>query len=450
MSSTTIDAGAAPAPAGMRTFFALALSYLLAYLGSGMTRFALGVWVFERTGDAVAYTILLLLAVLPIGLGSLVAGPLVDRWNRRRVLIGAYGVASLSMLTVALLFFAGQLQLWQIYLALFVNGIANAFVLPAFDASVPLLVPKAQLARAAGISQLVPALDTLLSPSLAAFLFGLIGLGGIFAIELVAIVASIGILLALRIPQPTGSEGAEARGNLWREFRFGVGYIVARPAFLFLMAFVTLLMFLVPGFGYALATPMLLSFTTPQVLGFTLSGFGFGSLVAGIVMSAWGGPRRRTSGMLAGALVAGLAMIAVGARESPPVIAAGFFLLGVAFITMVILNRVIWQSKAAPEVLGRIFSLRVALGVGAQSLGILLAGPLATRVFEPLMAEGGALAGSVGLLLGVGPGRGMALMYVLVGLLVIGLALVAFLTPAIRQLEDRVPDYQPAREAHAG
>lgn len=442
MRATALDPAQPPAATGMRTFFALALSYLIAYLGSGMTRFALGVWVFAQTGDAAAYTVLLFLAVLPVGLGSLVAGPLVDRWNRRRVLIGAYSVASLSILSVAALFFAGRLELWQIYLALFVNGIASAFVLPAFDASVPLLVPKAQLARAAGISQLVPALDTILSPSLAAFLFGLIGLGGIFAIEFVAIVVSIGILLALRIPQPSGGEGQEARGSLWREFRFGVRYIAERPAFLFLLAFVTVLMFLVPGIGYALATPMLLSFTTPQVLGFTLSGFGFGSLLAGVVMSAWGGPRRRTSGMLAGALLAGLALVGVGAREAPLLSGVSFFVLGFAFITMVILNRVIWQSKAAPEVLGRIFALRVALGVGAQALGILIAGPLATQVFEPLLAEGGALAGTVGALIGVGPGRGMGLMYVLTGLLVVALAVVAYLTPAIRQLEDRVPDYE--------
>ena len=137
---------------GMRAFYALILGQLVSTVGSGMTRFGLGIWVLAETGDATAYTILLFFAVLPVGLGSLVAGPLVDRCNRRLVMIISNIIASLSTLIVAILFFLGSLDLWHLYIALFVNGIANAFILPALDSSVPLLVPRDQLDRASGMT----------------------------------------------------------------------------------------------------------------------------------------------------------------------------------------------------------------------------------------------------------------------------------------------------------
>ncbi|MEM6526946.1 MAG: MFS transporter [Chloroflexota bacterium] len=429
-----------------RAFYAIIFGQLVSTVGSGMTRFGLGIWVFSETGDTSAYTTLLFFAVLPLGLGSLVAGPLVDRFSRKQVMLIANTVASLSTLVVAVLFFANVLELWHLYVALFINGVANAFILPALDSSIALMVPKDQLGRASGLTQLVQALEIVLAPAAAGFLVGMVGLGAIFIVDFVTFGASILALALSAVPNPQRSEEGM---NLWAEFAFGVRYIRERPAFLYLMGFVTLTMFLLPGIGYALVTPLVLTFSTEQAAGLVVSGFGVGSFIGGIALTAWGGPQRRMNGMLAAMGIAGFGTVLVGLRESELLMAFGFVIVGACFIFMVGLNRVIWQVKAAPDVLGRIFSLRVALGVGAQSLGILIAGPLAEYVFEPLMAQDGALSGTIGMLVGVGDGRGMALMFVLLGLALAAAAVLSATSPSVRLLEDRVPDYVEPRQSPA-
>ncbi|MEM7030578.1 MAG: MFS transporter [Chloroflexota bacterium] len=424
-----------------QAFYAIMFGQLVSTIGSSMTRFGLGIWVLTETGDTTAFTVLLFFAVLPLGLGSIVAGPLVDRWDRRQVLIVGNVVASLSTLVIAILFYFGTMEIWHLYIALLINGVANAFILPALDASIPLLVDKDQLGRAAGLTQMIQAFEIIIGPALAGLLIGTYGLGAIFMTDFVTFGISILALAVSIIPQPTRELEQEEDPSLWQEFTFGINYIRERPAFLYLMGFVTLTMFLMPGIGYALVTPLMLSFASEEAAGFVVSGFGFGALVAGILLTAWGGPKRRMDGILGAMIFAGIGAILAGMRESSWTIAAGMLMIGIAFVFMIGLNRVIWQVKAAPEVLGRIFSLRVAIGVGAQSLGILIAGPLAEQIFEPLMLEGGALANSVGQLIGTGPGRGMALMYILLGLLLIVIVIASALAQQVRLLEDAVPDY---------
>ncbi|MEM9189915.1 MAG: MFS transporter [Myxococcota bacterium] len=425
---------------GGRAFAVILAGQGLSTIGSGMTRFGLGIWVFATTQDAAAFSTLLFFAVLPLGVASLLAGPLIDRLNRKRVMIVANIVASASTLAVALLYFADGLALWHLYVLLSVNGVANAFILPALESSTPLMVSKEQLGRAAGVTQMIQGLEAIVAPAMAGVLVGTVGLGAIFIADFVTFGASILALLASVVPQPSDEK---ERTGFWQEFMFGVRYVRDRPAFLYLMAFVSWVMFVLPGIGYALVTPLVLTFSTEEAAGLVVAGFGVGSIFGGIALAAWGGPKRRMHGMLVAMAISGVATTVVGLRENAWLMAAAFVVVGASFIFMVGLNRVVWQTKAAPEVLGRIFALRVALGVGAQSLGILIAGTLAESVFEPMLVEGGSLADSVGAWIGVGDGRGMAFMYVLIGLILIITTLVSAAFPALRLFEDRIPDHVP-------
>lgn len=431
---------------GARAFYAITFGQFVSLVGSGMTRFGLSIWVLRETGDTTAYSALLFFAVLPVGLGSIFTGTLIDRWNRRIVMLIGNAIASLSTLVAALLFFGGALEIWHLFIVLAVNGLANAFVMPSMEASVPLLVGKEQLGRAAGLSQMSMSLEIIISPALAGLLIVSAGLGFIFIIDFITFGASVLALALSVIPQPVHDS---ERRSLASEFMFGLRYIAERPPFVYLMVFVTITMFLMAGVGYALSTPLALSIADERAAGLILSSFGAGALISGFLLTAWGGPKRRMNGMLVGLALAGLASIVVGLRESVLLVTIGVFFIGVTFMFMFGLNRVIWQVKAAPEVLGRIFSLRVALGIGAQSLGVLVAGPLAQHVFEPMMVEGGALAGSVGALIGVGEGRGMALMYIITGLMLITLVIASALTRSIRLMEDLLPDQAPTDEEQA-
>ena len=117
-----------------------------------MTRFGLSVWVLAETGDTTTYTTMIFFAVFPAGLGALFTGPFIDRWDRRKLFIGANLIASLSILAMAILFFTDFMMLWRIYLVMAINGIASAFISPAMQSSARLLVPKEKLNRASGLS----------------------------------------------------------------------------------------------------------------------------------------------------------------------------------------------------------------------------------------------------------------------------------------------------------
>lgn len=428
---------------GVRAFYALLVGQFVSGVGSAMTRFSLALWVFTTTSNATAFTTLMFFAAFPAGLGGLISGPLVDRWNRRRVMMVSDTLASLSTLVVAILYVTDALALWHLYIALSVNGIASAFTRPAMDASVPLLVPKEALQRAAGLSQMSQAVEMIISSSLAGLLVGTVGLGAVFLVDFITFGVSIVTLLLVTIPQPYRERSAQAAFTLWQDFALGLRYVWQRPGMFYLLSIFALTMFLLPGLAYSLITPMVLSFATEEVAGFVGSSFGIGALIGGIVLSVWSGARRRIYSMFAGMTVAGLAAIVISLRANAWLVGMGLVVTGISFVFIMGTIRVIWQTKVAPDMLGRVFGLQIALGVGGQSLGILLAGWLADNIFEPLLTGNGALVASLGAVIGAGPGRGMALMFLLVGLIQLVTVLVSVLMPSVRLLEDRLPDHDP-------
>ncbi|MAT45552.1 MAG: hypothetical protein CL609_24750 [Anaerolineaceae bacterium] len=426
---------------GLEAFYAMLIGQLISTIGSGMTRFGLGVWVLSETGNTTDYTTMLFFAVFPAGIGSLFSGPFIDRWDRKKVMIFANIIASLSTLLIVILYFMDILLIWHLYIALSVNGIANAFISPSLQSSTRLLVPKNQLNKASGLAQLLRPMETIIAPGLAGFIVGVFGLGVIFIIDFVTFVVSVSLLLMTIIPLPKRSDDFSGKMNFWSEFISGIRYIKERPAFIFLMVLFTVTMFLLPGMAYSLVTPMVLSFQTERVLGLILSAYGLGSIIGGVLLTLWSETRSRMSGILTAMTFSGIAAIIIGLWENPWTIGFGFFLTGMSFIFVIGLNRVIWQIKSAPEVQGRIFSLMTTLGVAGQALGILAAGPLVSRVFGPMLETGGKLTNSVGLLIGVGPSRGMALLFILLGFLVLGIVLISSVIPSFRNLESHIPDY---------
>lgn len=432
---------------GMSAFWLTWFGLLLSFTGSSLTRFGLSVWVFEQTRDPEAYSTLLFFATIPLAFGSLVAGPLVDRWNRRQVLIVGNLVASLPTLVIMLLFFLDQLTIWHLYVALFINGLANAFILPAFDASIRMLVPKEQLGRASGMSQMIQSLGTIVAPPIAGLMLVQLGLGSIFITDFMTVMAAVLILTVVVIPQP--GDGAKPVSSVWQDFVFGLRYIGERPPFVFLMSFLTLVIF-AQSFVYALSGPLVLAFGDEATLGLVYGAFGIGGLIGAVLVGVTGGTPRRMHGILLGTLGMAVGAIVCSLRPTLLWTGGGVFLFGLSMMYMISLNRTIYQEKAAPEVLGRIFAFRVAIGVGTQAIGLLLAGWLAASVFEPAMQASGGLAAVFGGLLGTGEGRGAALLILMTGVVLLVCTGIAALLPALRKLEDQLPDYAVADPPDAG
>ena len=427
----------------LRTFLVIWFGQLVSTLGSGLTGFALGVWIYTETGSTTLFAINLLCFALPNLLVSPFAGVLVDRWDRRKVMILSDTGAGLSTVAVAVLYFSGELQVWQVFMLTAINSGFNAFQWPAYSAVTALLVPKAQLGRAGGLVQIGEAISALASPAIAGVLFVTIGLQGVVLVDFSTYIIAVLTLLAVRVPPPPVTEaGIAGRGSLLQEAAYGWKYIVARRGLLGLLMVFAATNFL-SSLWNPLLPPMVLEMSSPQALGYLGSVVGVGMLIGTLVMSAWGGPKRRIHGVLGFMMISGLFEALLGLRPSLVLMAvAGFG----AMFTLPIINgssQAIWQSKVAPDVQGRVFSVRRMIAWSAMPLAYLVAGPLADRVFNPLMMEGGTLAASVGRVIGVGPGRGTGLLFIITGTLSVLVAVAGYASPRVRRVEIELPDALP-------
>lgn len=431
------------APRGMQTFLLIWFGQLISMLGTGLTGFGLAVWVYEQTGSATQLTLMSFFGMLPIMLISPVAGVLVDRWSRKWTLIlGDLGGAFFTLVLVLLLW-TGNMHLWALYPIVIITSVFTAFQFPAFNAAISQLVPKEQFGRASGMMQLAQAMGQLVSPILAGVLVGPIGLEGIILIDFATCLFAVLTLALISIPNPAPStEGQAARGSVLGEAVFGWKYIVARPGLLALLIFFAASNFLM-GAIVVLSTPLVLAFADAPTLGVVRSVAGLGLLFGSVLMSVWRGFSRKVYGALAGILLSGVSMLAAGLQPSALLItiAAFFFTVGMPLVAAS--SQPIWQRKVPLDLQGRVFGARLMIATGAMPLAYLISGPLIDFVFEPLMAPGGALAGSIGQWIGTGEGRGIGLLFIVLGLLTAISVVAGYLYPRLRLVEEELPDAIP-------
>ncbi|HCW51323.1 MAG TPA: MFS transporter [Clostridiales bacterium] len=437
----------------MTAFTVVALSQFLSILGTDMTVVALTIWAWRETGAATALALLGFFVMAPTVLFSPLAGALVDRWNRKLVMMLADIATGVATAAILALYLADLLEMWHLFVGGAFVGVFQSFHFPAYSAAATLMVPKDQYSRASAMISLAQAAGAVFAPIGAGALIGVIGVGGILAIDLVTLALALGALLLVHVPQPeVSAAGLESRGSLWREAGYGFRYILARPSLLGLQLLFTVGNLLSDLSG-TLAAPLVLARTGDNALalGTVQSTGAVGGIVGGLVLSAWGGPRRKIHGVLAGwagCFLLGLVFFGLG--RTVPTWAAAMF-LSAAFGTLISAsNQAIWQRKVPPDVQGRVFSVRALIAQVAGPLGMLIAGPLADHVLEPGMRPGGALVPVFGGLVGTGPGAGMALVFIFAGVLGLAGVIVAYSVRAVRDVEDIVPDYDAAQEPAPG
>ena len=428
------------------SFFVIWIGQAVSLLGSAMTWFALSIWAYELTGQATALALIAAFAYGPTILLSPLAGVLVDRYDRRLLMILGDLTAGLATVSVLLLYITGSLQIWHVYVVGLVAGTFQALQYPAYSAAITTMLPPHHYARASGMLEVAGSASGILAPLLAGILLGRVGLVGIMAIDVVSFVLAIGALFLIRIPKPSSSSaGCEGQGSLIQESLYGFRYILRRPSLLGLQ-----LLFaagnLVDYLGFTLFAPMILARTggNELVLGGVQSAGALGGFVGGCALSIWGGPRRRIHGVLIGWGLASLAMVVMGLGQALTVwIGASF---AFTFFEPIVngSDQAIWQTKVAPDVQGRVFASQMLISHVTMPLGMLLAGPLADQVFEPAMMPGQPLAQLFGDLVGVGPGAGMALLIVLAGSLGALLPVVGYALRTVRDVEQILPDYDTA------
>jgi MFS family permease len=432
---------------GMRAFSLVWFGQVISLTGSSMTLFGLTIWAFQLTGQATALALVAFFGFAPAVLVSPIAGVLVDRWNRKLVMMLSDLGAGAATIVVFILYATGNLQLWHLYAAAAFSGVFQSFQFPAYSAAISMMLPRSQYARAQGMITLADSGSGILAPILAGALLGVIGLAGIMIIDIVTFTFAIGALLLVHVPQPARTEeGRQGQGSILHEAAYGFQYIWARPSLLgLLMTF--LFINLSGSVAFPLVAPMVLARTGSNelVLGGVQSAGALGGVLGGVLLTAWGGPKRRVHGVLLGMAVTGALTCVLGLGLTPVVWGAALLVSSVSIVITNASSQAIWQSKVVPDVQGRVFATRRLLAQILGPLGLLAAGPLADRVFEPAMIPGGSLTGLFGAIVEPGPGAGMGILIALMGVVGVIVALSAYLFPAIRQAETLLPDHEAAR-----
>ncbi|MGH9928798.1 MAG: MFS transporter, partial [Pyrinomonadaceae bacterium] len=352
-------------------------------------------------------------------------------------------VAGLCSFAMALLLYFERLEVWHVCILIAIAAVAGVLQTLAFTASVPLLIPTEQLSRASGIMELGPAVARIVAPLLAGALLAWTSIYWVLVVDFGSFLFAVSTTLAIRLPRPeTTAEGQAGKGSLWSEVAAGWAYIKARPGLVWLLIFFAAINFNI-SMSDVILLPMWLGIASVQVVGTLAAITSLGMLAGSIVLSVWGGPRRRIHGVLGFTLLLGVSLILMGMWPSVVVLSiAGFTLLfAVPFIFGC--NQTIWLSKTPPDMQGRVSSMRAMIGWSISPLAYLIAGPLADKVFEPLLAAKGPLAGSVGKIIGVGSGRGIGLMVIGLGILTLIAAVAGYMNSRLWNVEDELEDAMP-------
>ena len=423
-----------------KTFGTIWIGQFISLMGSGLTAFAIGIWVLKHTQSVTQYTITIVFAGLPAILIAPFAGALVDRWNRRWVMFVCDLGPAVTVLAYSYLLSHNQLQVWHVYLGVFCNSIFNTFHWPAYISTITMLVDRKDYTRVNGVLEFGQAATTIAAPAIAGFLVYVIGVPKILIIDFVTFLVAAGSLLLVRVPQPEQSEeGKRAKGSIWKEAAFGWTFIRERPGLLRLLLLFASVNLVMSMCGIAVM-PMVLGFANEKAVGTIMSLVGIGMLIGGSLMTATGGFKRRVYGVLTAWAIMSIAFLLVGARPNLYLVGAGVLLWYVMLPMMNASSQAIWQSKTPSDVQGRVFAVRRMVAQFTVPIGDFSAGPLADHVFNPAMMPGGALAGSFGRLLGVGPGRGIAMMLWTFAAVPALTALFGFLNPRVRNVETELPD----------
>jgi DHA3 family macrolide efflux protein-like MFS transporter len=364
-------------------FFPFWIGQMVSLVGSRVVQFALIWYLAQESGSAIVLSVAALVGLVPEIILGPIAGAYVDRWDRQVIMILADGVVAFSSWILAYLFWVDAVEIGVIYIVLFVRSLGGSFHLPAVQASTSLLVPEKQLTRVNGLNQLANGLLTIAGPPLGALLLSILPYFGILLVDVGSAIVAIGLLMFINVPLPEKPSTPETPQSVVQEIKVGLRYVLGWRGLLILILVSMMTRFLLTP-AYTLL-PLLISeyFNgTAGQLGLLEGLLGVGMIVGGIVLSLWGGFKRRILTITLGFAILGLGLILFGiAPANLFVIAlAGGLIVGVAVPLIDGPLMALFQATVKPDLQGRIFSLLGSLVALATPLGLMLAGPVSEYI----------------------------------------------------------------------
>ena len=368
-------------------FFTIWVGQAFSLFGSALVQFALVWWLTKESGSATVLATSSLVALLPqIFLGPFV-GALVDRWNRRLIMITADAGIALATLMLFFLFATKQVQIWHVYIILAIRSLGQSFHQPAMTSSTSLMIPDQHLARVAGANQTLQGLQAIFAPPLGALLLEIYSTQNVLLIDIATAAIAILPLIVVHIPQPSRQRMKDVESSEETSFvhdlREGFAYVFKWKGLLGLILLAMLLNFLL------IPTQSLFPLIITKIfhggateLGWAESVFGVGIITGGILLGVWGGFKRRIITSFSGILGIGIGIVVTGIIPGTmfPVLLAANFLIG---FTQAFANgplMAIIQSTVSPDMQGRVFSLLGAGAAAMMPLSLLIAGPVSDQL----------------------------------------------------------------------
>jgi MFS family permease len=429
-------------PAGFAAFTTLWSGQLVSTLGTRMTNFALSIWIWQETGRASDLALMMFCAFAATMVASPLAGALIDRWNRRITILLSDAGAAVATLAVLLLFLADSVTVWHLYAVNLVTGAFMAFQMPAYSSTVSLMMEKQHFPRANGMLSLARSVPAIFAPAAAAAALAAANVETVLLLDVISCLVAVATVFMVVIPQPKPAKDPKP-GGIWRDSTFGFRYILARPGLLGLQGIVFAIA-LFAAMGWILLIPMILarSGNSEIQVGTVLSIGAVGGVVGGVLLGVLRATPQKMLRLLGAILVFSvLGRVVLGVGDSLTVWAIAWFCAWLCIPFIDGYGDSIWQEKVEPAVQGRVFAARQLVDNLALPIALGLAGPLADYVLEPGMRPGGALEPVFGGIVGTGPGAGMALVFLLTGLLGIAVAGAGFAIPTVRRVESLLPDH---------
>jgi MFS family permease len=420
---------------------------MVSAIGTAMTQFALTIWAWQLTQEATAIALISFFFQLPQILIALFAGLVVDRFNRKYLMMFSDTSVAFCTLIIGVLYATHNLHIWHLYGLAAAYGTFGQVQTLAYSASIALMVPKQHYTRASSMASLVQYSSAILAPALVGSLYPAIGLMGIILIDLMTFTAGIGTVWRVEIPQPHSVDTTSETDKLdsqtvWQQLSWGIQYILCRPSLLAMTVVFCAFLF-THHMGEAIYQPLILARTdgNVQVLGSVVAASGVGGVMGALSLTVLGGFRRKVRGMLIGFIGVGIGELVLGLSQTPTVwMGAQLFAafnIPVAFGS----SYAVWYAKVEPEVQGRVLAAAHTVGLMTGATASLIAGMLADQVFEPIMNSQNFLSLIVAPIVGTGSGAGMALLYIIttIGMILVGVIGYTFST--LRNAEDLLPDH---------
>ncbi|EMB42144.1 MFS transporter [Treponema denticola] len=410
----------------MKTFMVIWFGQFISMLGSALSAFGLGIWIFQKTGSAASFAMSAVCTVLPALLFAPFAGSIADRKKRKAIILLTDSIdAFLKILIVTLLIF-NKLELWMVYPLVFISGTLGTFQNPTFGASIPMLVPTDKLTRANGLLQFSSAIQNLLAPVIAGFLYPLIELKGLFIIDFVSFFFALASIAFIKIPQPSIEKTKDSLVlAALKDLKYAWKYLIQKEGLMQLIVFFAFLNF-IANLSMILLGPLMMSVYNSQAYGNVQAGIGLAMLLGGLCSSLIPDTKNKIKRILLILSLCSIGPIISGTTLNRIIITGGFFIFmfPVPYVNTLLMS--IFQIKIERNVLGRVGALMTAILAAITPIAYLCAGPLADYVFEPLMNE---------------KGRGIGLIFIISGILLIISCLLMRLNKTVTTIEKRLPDY---------